>query len=132
MELDSYYVNYRAELMARPNIKKYNTLREYLAEGGHPDIDATGEVYDFLCAIVCDDPIVITEEGEKVWGAVLDCPFVVDENRAWGIILDAEIACEDDDEYDECGETGRFLLSLAGYCSETNYDKWFKTEESED
>lgn len=130
MELDEYDIEYRAKLMASPDVRRYDTLREYLTKGGDRDIDVCGEVYDFACAVCCL-PIIITEEGEKRWGKVLDCPIVVCNKTAFGVILDTEIVDKDEDS--EIGETGRFLVSLAGYCSETDYDKWFKIpEESED
>lgn len=135
MKLTTFDIAYRADLMAKPTIKRYETLREYLAGGGHRDIDAGGEIYDFACAIVADTPVIVTEEGERRWGKVLDCPILADEDNAWGLILDTEIVDEDNpDDYfvDEYDATEHFLLALAGECLETDYDKWFKLpEESE-
>lgn len=130
--VDAFNEKNRRRWLANPHTRKWDTLREYLLKGNPlRDIDASGEMVDFACGVCCGG-YTITEEGEKRWGKVLDCPIIVNEKESWGIILDAEIFEEEDfDEFSETGETERFLLSFAGYCSEDDFDKWFKEIEEE-
>ena len=89
------------------------------------DIDIANNVTDSLgCCLVC--PMKLTEEGEREWGDVLD--YVVD---VYGDDNYAECIVDDDPHIKWQTKNRRlesFLLSAAGYCSETDYDKWFVDE----
>ena len=95
------------------------TIRELI--GYDIDVDVANNVTDELgCALVC--PMELTEEGEKEWDDVLN--YVVD---VYGDDNYAE--CIVDDKEPEISWTTKkkrlndFLYSVAGYCSESDYNK---------
>lgn len=82
------------------------------------------DVYDDVCeelAIAFVGPIDLTEEGQKKFAEVLD--YDVDfDNEVTIVKIDS------DDWEDKLKKAKRFFNSAAGYCSEEDYNKWFKTE----
>lgn len=85
------------------------------------------DVYDNVCddiAVCLEGNFVeLTEEGQKEFAEVLD--YEVEK-------LDRDIAIiniDFDDWEDRLEKAKRFFWSLAGYCSEEDYDKWFIEKE---
>jgi hypothetical protein len=68
-------------------------------------------------------PISLTEEGEEQWDDVLEMKItVIDCSMA-----ELQIDTEDPDECERrLTRARRFFKAQAGYCSESNYDKWFR------
>lgn len=92
------------------------------------DIDLSVDGADCFIA-VCFGEIKLTKEGERVFGDMLNSLrmsgyCIVSDNNA------------DYDEYERY-EMGKltlakdFLLALAGYCSSSNYEKWFEGDDAE-
>lgn len=99
------------------------TIRELLTH--KIDIDVYNNITDDeAVALVC--PMELTEEGLKEWGDVLD--YVVetttDNNYSYAVCI-----CDDDPNVKWQTKKKRltkFLWSAAGYCSNKDYDAWFK------
>jgi hypothetical protein len=114
--------------------KKNVTLREFLhiMNTTDNDIDMSVDGTDTYMA-VCFGDIKFTPEGEKMFGDCLDKLHV--DGRC---IVGEE---SDYDQYDDYLEgesedggllrTAEILLhALAGYCSCSNYDKWFEGDDA--
>lgn len=89
------------------------------------DIDIYDNVTDEDLICLCC-PLELTSEGEKEWGDVLD--YSVDVTRDSGY-YSAECICDDDPNIKwetKVKKLNQFLYSVAGYCSDEDYDKWFK------
>ena len=79
---------------------------------------------DIIKLICYCPPIEFTAEGEKYFGWTLDNVFLnVDEDSQW-----AEVICDEGDYPWQLIKRKAFelLYAMAGYCSEENYNKWFK------
>lgn len=110
--------------------KKNVTLREYLhaMNATDNDIDMSVDGTDTYMAI-CFGDIKFTPEGEKVFGDCLD-----------NLHVDGQCIVGEDSDYDQYDEflegeskdggrlrTAEILLNaLAGYCSCSDFDKWFE------
>ena len=89
------------------------------------DIDVYSDTYDLDGWAVCP-PVIVTEEGEKEWGDVLDHEIKLSSAFGYPCALFNVGECADEDEeYAKTLRTIEFLESLAGYCSCEDYDKWF-------
>ncbi len=66
---------------------------------------------------------MMTEEGKKAWSDVLNAKVSEIYNGYYGI----QIQCSNVDHQ----RLSDFSYALAGYCSEKDYDKWFKDIEDE-
>lgn len=89
------------------------------------DIDVYNNITDDeAVALVC--PMELTEEGDKEWGDVLD--YIVEVSTE-GNYPYAICICDDNPDIKwqiKKKRLTKFLWSAAGYCSEENYNKWFK------
>jgi len=88
------------------------------------DLDVYNNVIDEMCPAFVG-PQALTEEGEEYFKDVLDidlldvCPESVTLDIGkytddWGQMLDRSL---------------QFFLACAGYCADSNYNKWFTDEE---
>lgn len=99
------------------------TIRDLML--GEADIDVYSDAYDFDGWAICP-PILITEEGEKEWGDVLDHSVKLVDGWSGIIALFNVGECADEDEEEEkTKRTIAFLEAQAGYCSADDWDKWF-------
>ncbi len=89
------------------------TLRTLIAGINESEIDTDVYVdgHGWIC--ICP-PVQLTQAGMEKFGRLLDVK--VDEKAVCGAT---------DEEMDDVWE---FLVSLAGYCSEKNYEEWFEGE----
>lgn len=94
------------------------TIREFIKQD--IDIDVCDNVYDRYYCAFCG-PIHLTAEGEKFFADVLDYEIEQYVNECVAIV--------DIDYYEDYGEAHRkakyFFQSVAGYCEEDLWDKWF-------
>ena len=105
------------EIYTKPEEPKGRmTIRELLTYDA--DVDVGNNVTDGLgCALCC--PMQVTKEGEAEWGDVLD--YVVDVDGAY-----AECVVDDVERWQsKLSRLNLFLSCAAGYCSDSNYTKWF-------
>lgn len=81
------------------------------------------DVYDNLTeklGIAFCGPIELTEEGMKKFGDLLDYKVNLNKRKDWEWAV-VEVSTEK-----EVNRLCELFESLAGYCSESDYDKWFK------
>lgn len=99
------------------------TVRELI--GMTVDMDITNDYTDDWFPALCG-PISLTEEGEEQWNDVLEMKItVIDCSMA-----ELKIDTKDPDECERrLTRARRFFKAQAGYCSESNYDKWFQATE---
>lgn len=96
-------------------------------------IDVVDDVTDDLW-IAFDGPITLTEAGKRRFASVLDLPVVVpgvsEDDGIHTIFLNGETACiliNDREDWERLELKCKDLFeSLAGYCSESNWNKWFR------
>lgn len=89
---------------------------------GNNDFDCGAVFGDVDCPdIVWYEDDMITDDGYEEWKDVLDAEAVYDE--------DNNVLIVDDVDYKR-GES--FCYALAGYVSETLYNKWFKNTDMDD
>lgn len=89
------------------------------------DIDIYNNVTDEESICLCC-PLELTSEGEKKWENVLDYSVDVTCDRGY---YSAECICDDDPNIKweiKAKKLNQFLYSVAGYCSDEDYNKWFK------
>ena len=110
------------------------TLREFfhVMNASDNDIDMSVDGTD-TCMAVCFGDIKFTPEGEKMFGDCLD-----------NLHVDGQCIVGEDSDYDQYYEywegdgddggrlrTAEILLhALAGYCSCSDYDKWFEGDDA--
>lgn len=82
------------------------------------DIDVIDD-YDERCWIAKCGAYKMTDAGEQMFHRVLDINAHIDTS---GICPVAILHCETPTEAQECKV---FFLSLAGYCTEEDYNRWF-------
>ena len=96
--------------------QKY-TLYDFLLNGSY-SCEVAGEI-DPQCSFEWDEGDEITEEGYEEFKNVLECPAEMLSNG--NISLDTS--------HDETGELDyeicRFVDSLAGYCPDDDWHRWF-------
>lgn len=87
------------------------------------DRDVTVDGVDTIA--VCP-PVKITPEGQKHFQEALEATVQVEykEDSHWGTYVSNE-----DEEIDQ--KAWHFLASLAGYCDEDEYNKWFEADNAE-
>lgn len=95
------------------------------------DIDI--DVYDDVCeelGIAFCGALELTEEGEREFADVIDYEVWINPCSYGG--FPAAIVCiddEDDEVWEHRLERAKlFFESAAGYCSVSDYDKWFKED----
>lgn len=97
------------------------TVKEFLKKQMF-DIDVFQNVLDEEPVAYCPTT-TCTKEGEKEWGDVLRLEVVIeDEGMEWET---ATVRCNTEEEAER---SIAFFLSMAGYCSDKNWDKWFINE----
>ena len=84
----------------------------------HDEVDNEVATIEDLCETM------LTEEGKKAWGDVLDAS--VDEIFTGGYGIHIQCSGVDHQRLTD------FSYALAGYCSDKDYDKWFKDEEEQE
>lgn len=103
------------------------TVRRFIETMGK-DIDVYNNVTDDEGVAYCP-PMFFTKEGNEEFGDVLNYKIDVDEDNQC-----AEVICDDEEEriswQTKKKKAERLFWSMAGYCSEEDYDKWF-TEQSD-
>ena len=82
------------------------------------DIDVCDD-YDESCYIAYCGATYMTDEGKRKWADVLNQDIEVYDDIAI-------VHAEDDDEVNRLAQ---FFYSIAGYCAEDDWNKWFKYEE---
>lgn len=103
-------------------MEKRMDMRDFLRTMKN-DIDVYNNVTDEEGICYCP-PVELTDEGEEYFGWTLDNVFLnVDEDNQW-----AEVICDEGDYPWQRIKRKAFELldAIAGYCSEKDYDKWFK------
>lgn len=99
------------------------TIRELMKH--EIDVDVYNNITDDEAICLCC-PLELTEEGLKEWSDVMDYIVEVDMD---GYCPSAECICDDDPDIKWQTKKKRltkFLWSAAGYCSDKDYDTWFK------
>lgn len=101
------------------------TIRDLIQQ--EIDIDVYDDVCEELSIAFCG-PQELTEEGEKEFSDIMG--FEVEINQhSYGGFPAAIILIDDPDESvwtDRLARVKRFFDGAAGYCSCTDYDRWFK------
>lgn len=86
------------------------------------DADVGNKVLDIEIPAFCG-PIKILPKAKKEWADVLNQTVTIhysqDNYQTTWIMLNAE-------NEEDVRRARRFFLALAGYCSQENFDKWFK------
>ena len=85
------------------------------------DIDVFDNVCEELAIAFCG-AIKLTKEGKKKFADVLE--YDIDVRKSFLADV-AVIDIDYDDWKDRLKKAKEFFYSVAGYCSEENYDKWF-------
>ena len=111
-------------------IFKYNSLQEFLDQA--KDIDVYDNYTEEVgCAYI--GSVKLTAAGKEKYKDILGLPVTMQIN---GYDDYAVVSCEDKDTPDDIIQhrvdlLGNMLYSMAGYCSETEYDELFCDEYSE-
>ena len=101
--------------------KEDTTIRGLL--GMNIDIDVYDDDSEGIGVAFCG-PVGLTEEGEKEWEGILDYKVSFVDETICGDI--AVVKIPEDVDYDEMlDRCSDFFGALAGYCSQSNWDKWF-------
>ena len=87
------------------------------------------DVYDDVCeeiAIAFCGPVVLTDEGRKVFAEALELPITIDDRLN---IVTVHVDDADEKTWKRnLREAKRFFESAAGYCADSDFEKWFVTE----
>jgi len=89
------------------------------------DIDVydnyTGELGIAFCG-----PMLLTEEGEKEFGKILDFEIEITRDYHYGDVAIIDVDSPDEKTREKNLKLAiRFFNSLAGYCDDEDYEKWF-------
>lgn len=84
------------------------------------DIDVYDNVEESLAIAFCG-PAELTAEGKRKFAEALEYNIDVDE-RYGAAVVDVDAP----NWRHRLNEAKAFFYAAAGYCTETNYDKWFK------
>lgn len=87
------------------------------------------DVYDNVCEELCIafvGPLYLTQEGQKEFSDVLELNVKLDKDMKSAQI---KVNGQTDKWLKTLRHAERFFSAAAGYCSEENYDKWFKDKE---
>lgn len=89
------------------------------------DIDCYDNVCEEIGIAYCG-PMELTEEGARKFADVMEYSIEIIKDQ---IGYDVCIITVDDDPNirwrDKLNRAKEFLYSIAGYCADTDYDKWF-------
>lgn len=109
------------------------TLREILTAQTYEkfgDMDVTNDVIDSMFPAWCGQ--ICTEEGEKEFGEILSCPAHIDEGVLYGAPYGLIVVNIDGPNWKRLYNKAEALFdAMCGYCSEEEYDRWFKEYEPE-
>ena len=83
--------------------------------------------YDERCACALCCPLELTEMGERQFKDVLDMDVTINNDDI--DVLSGLVHTETDKEADALRD---FVVSAAGYCSDSEYQAWFKEGEGND
>lgn len=96
------------------------------------DIDCYDNVVEDIGIAFCG-PMVLTDEGMKEFGDVIEYTAEIIEDP---IGYDVCIIIVDDDPdvswKDKVKRAKRFFYAIAGYCADTDYQRWFKDPDEEE
>ena len=84
------------------------------------DVDVYDNVEESLAIAFCG-PAELTAEGKRKFAEALEYDIDVDELYGAAVV---DVDCPD--WINKLNEAKAFFYAAAGYCTETNYDKWFK------
>ena len=99
------------------------TVRDLIQQG--IDIDVYDDVCEELGIAFCG-PQKLTEEGKKEFSDVLDYPVKLHYNGLDTVVI-VNIDDPDDAVWEKRLERAKlFFEGMAGYCSCSDYDKWFE------
>lgn len=84
------------------------------------DVDVCDDYMDDLDVAFCP-PICLTEAGREKFKDILDLDVRVNKSHSYALVLI--------DDKENCGYLHKMLVdfvwSLAGYCSDSDWNKWF-------
>ena len=104
-------------MMNKNTIKVRELLKQEI------DIDVYDDYTEELGIAFCG-PMKLTKEGQEYFKDVLDYDIIVYTNND---LQEAVVQVGDyDDAEDRFDKACELFNSMAGYCSDTNYNKWFK------
>ena len=83
------------------------------------DIDVYDNVVEELGIAFCG-AMELTDEGKEKFADVLE--YDIEINEDYGVAI---VDIDYDDWEDRLKKAKRLFYSLAGYCSEENYNRWF-------
>jgi len=96
------------------------------------DIDVCDD-YDESCYIAFVGPVELTDEGKQEFADVMDCDVEIVPDCAVGVENDKPVFYDNAIVHAESDAQVRALVrffnATAGYCSESDYDKWFVDSE---
>ena len=101
------------------------TVKEFVKlweDGTHNDVDVYDNVCEELGIAFCGS-VKLTSEGKKEFSDVLEYEIDVDEDECYAII---DIDDEEGIWQKKLKRAKQFFYSVAGYCNDENYNKWFK------
>ena len=86
------------------------------------DIDVYDNVEESLAIAFCG-PLELKAEGKRKFAEVLE--YEIESNPDYGC---AVVDVDYDDWKHRLNEAKAFFYAAAGYCSDNNWNKWFKEE----
>lgn len=99
------------------------TVREFLNLS--EDIDVYDNVTEGLAIAFCG-PIYLTDEGEKEFSEILDFEIEIIRDYHYGDTAIVNVDSPDEKVWKKKLKLAiRFFHSLAGYCADEDYAKWF-------
>lgn len=100
------------------------TVRDFIK------IEEDIDVYDNVCeelGIAFCGPMELTEQGLEKFKEVLNYKITIYRDPYSGDCAVLDIDSDDEKTWKKkLKKASEFFYSLAGYCSEENYEKWFK------
>lgn len=103
------------------------TIKEFVnlwADGTHDDIDVYDNVCEELGIAYCGE-IELTKEGKEYFKEVLEYYIDIEENSRYPVAI-VDVDGPEGVWQKKLKKAKEFFYSAAGYCSDENYQKWFK------
>lgn len=99
------------------------TVRDFLNLS--EDIDVYDNVTEELCIAFCG-PMYLTPDGEKEFSEILDFEIEIIRDYHYGDVAIISVDSSDEKIWKKNLKLAiKFFHSLAGYCAESDYEKWF-------
>lgn len=101
------------------------TVRQFIAkwaDGTQDDIDVYDNVCEELGIAYCGG-IELTKAGEEQFKEVLDYEIEIETNPRYSVAI---VDVDKHDWKSRLKKAKEFFYSAAGYCADTDYEKWFK------